>query len=161
VTEDEFRGSPARFDAMDKNHDGRLDRAEIEELHKSRMADPLSMRQRMETGQLRQPPVGARPPGLGAGFANRPNSPAVTTGATTATGPANGEPFAVAPNGRQITGKQGFDRLDVNHDGKITSEEFRRSPGMSDEATARATVAKVDNDGDGVLSPEEFPAVLN
>ena len=71
--------------------------------------------------------------------------------------PSNGDPFTVAPDGRQISGRQAFERLDVNTDGKITAEEFRRSPGMSDEAT----VAKVDKDGDGVLSAQEFLFVFN
>ncbi len=161
VTKSEFRGSAARFDALDMNHDGKLDRAEIGELHKSRMADPLSMRQRLENGQLRQPPAGVRPAGMGTGAASRTNSPGGSAGATTATGPGKGEPFTIAPNGRQITGKEAFERLDVNLDGKVTAEEFRSSPGMSDEATAQATVAKVDKDADGMLSLEEFLTVFN
>jgi hypothetical protein len=126
VTKTEFRGSAARFDAMDKNHDGKLDRAEIGELHKSRKADPLSMEQRLQGGQLRQPPANMRPPGFGAGAGNRTNAPGV--GATAVVSATNAEPFTVAPNGRQITGRQAFERLDVNQDGKATVEEFRRRP---------------------------------
>lgn len=144
---------------MDKNHNGKLDREEIAALHKSRMADPLSMKQHLESGQTRQPPAGVRPPGLGGG--TPPGKPAEGTKPATDAATAAGEPFAVAPNGRNITGKQAFEQLDVNTDGRITAEEFRRSPGMSDEAKAKATVAKVDKNGDGVLSMEEFLTVFN
>lgn len=144
VKQNEFRGGAARFEAMDKNHNGVLDREEIEELHRSRMADPLSMKQRQARGQM---PPGARPP--------------TGSGSPGATAPTTGEPAATVPNGQLITGKQAFQRLDVNTDGKFTAEEFRRSPGQSDAATAKAIAAKVDKDSDGVLSESEFLAVFN
>jgi Ca2+-binding EF-hand superfamily protein len=49
-----------------------------------------------------------------------------------------------------------FKRLDVNEDGLVTAEEFRRSPGMDDTEKAAGTVARLDANGDGVLSREEL-----
>ncbi len=57
IDKSEFRGGGDRFDQMDKNKNGKLDRSEIDELHRSRMADPLSMRQRIARGETRRPPV--------------------------------------------------------------------------------------------------------
>ena len=41
-------------------------------------------------------------------------------------------------------------KLDTNHDGKISADEFR--------APQLATFAKLDSNGDGVVSPAELQA---
>lgn len=52
----EFRGSASRFDQMYKNANGFPEPGELKELHARRMADPKSMRERLESGDVRQPP---------------------------------------------------------------------------------------------------------
>ena len=59
----EFSGGASRFDQMDKNANGFLEPEELEELHERRMADPKSMRERLESGDVRRPPPWARPGG--------------------------------------------------------------------------------------------------
>ena len=49
-----------------------------------------------------------------------------------------------------------FNRLDVNKDKLVTVTEFRRSPGMDDEAKAREVVGRLDKTDDGKLSWEEL-----
>ncbi len=143
-----FRGSSDRFDQMDKNQNGKLDRPEMDELHRSRVADPLSMRQRIEQGLTRRPPMD--PSVKNAQGTNEDDKAA----------PADGEPTALTPMGTRITAKQAFARLDANADGKVTPTEFQRSPGMSDPAKAEEVVAKVDQNGDGSLSFDEFGQVF-
>jgi len=60
----EFRGGAARFDQMDKNANGFLEPEELKELHERRMADPKSMRERLESGDVRRPPPSVRPGGM-------------------------------------------------------------------------------------------------
>lgn len=55
-----------------------------------------------------------------------------------------------------LTAEFVFDRLDVNEDKLVTVTEFRRSPGMDDEAKAREVVGRLDKTGDGKLSWEEL-----
>lgn len=55
-----------------------------------------------------------------------------------------------------LTAEFVFDRLDENEDKLVTVTEFRRSPGMDDEAKAREAVGRLDKTGDGKLSWEEF-----
>ncbi|MGK0185972.1 MAG: Ca2+-binding EF-hand superfamily protein [Verrucomicrobiales bacterium] len=149
IDKSEFRGGDERFGQMDKNKNGKLDRAEIDALHRSRMADPLSMRERIARGETRRPPVDFAPsPGSGTGKGED------------AAQQENGDPFAVTPLGTRITAKQAFARLDVNTDGKVTATEFQRSPGMGDAAKALTVVQKVDQDGDGNLSFIEFDNVF-
>ncbi len=145
IQKSEFRGGEARFDQMDKNNNGRLDRAEIDELHRSRMADPLSMRQRIARGETRRPPV------------DLPAGPNAVVDTDTDT---DGEPSALTPLGTRITAKQAYARLDVDKNGKVTVSEFQRSPGMGEPEEAKQTVAKIDRDGDGLLSFSEFNAVF-
>ncbi len=149
VEKDEFRGSGDRFDQMDKNDNGKLDRAEIAELHRSRMADPLSMRQRIERGETRRPPIDLRPVPADGGDGGDPSP-----------GENGDEPTALTPLGTRITAKQAFARLDVDANGKVTVAEFRRSPGMADLKKSQEVVAKVDQDGDGELSFGEFNRVF-
>ena len=47
-------------------------------------------------------------------------------------------------------------RLDVDEDKFVTVTEFTRSPGMQDLAKAREAVGRLDKNGDGKLSWEEF-----
>ena len=49
-----------------------------------------------------------------------------------------------------------FQRLDVNEDKLVSVAEFRRSPGMDDEAKSREAVDRLDKSGDGKLSWEEL-----
>ena len=55
-----------------------------------------------------------------------------------------------------LTAEFVFKRLDVNEDKLVTVTEFRRSPGMDDEAKAREVVGGLDKTGDGKLSWEEL-----
>ncbi|MFT5468264.1 MAG: Ca2+-binding EF-hand superfamily protein [Verrucomicrobiales bacterium] len=150
IEKSEFRGGAARFDQMDENQNGKLDRAEIDKLHRSRMADPLSMRQRVAKGETRRPraglPQAVAEAAPGAGGAEPESDSA--------------EPTALTPLGTRITAKDAFARLDVDKDGRVTPTEFRRSPGMSGAIKAQEVVTKIDQDEDGVLSFTEFNTVF-
>jgi len=61
IDKKEFRGSDSGFDRMDKNRNGFIEPDELEELHQRRLADPKTMRQRLQDGDLRRPPQGKRP----------------------------------------------------------------------------------------------------
>ena len=148
IDKSEFRGSDDRFDQMDENKNGKLDRAEIDALHRSRVADPVSMRERIARGETRRPPVDRAP------------SPGKRTGSSKAAPEETDEPFALTPLGTRITAKQAFARLDINMDGKVTATEFQKSPGMGDSQKAMAVVQKLDQDGDGNLSFIEFNNVF-
>jgi len=50
----EFRGSQARFDQMDANKNGFIDPDELKVLHERRMNDPKTMRERLNSGDMRQ-----------------------------------------------------------------------------------------------------------
>jgi Ca2+-binding EF-hand superfamily protein len=147
IQKNEFRGGGARFDQMDKNKNGKLDRAEIDDLHRSRMADPLSIRERIAHGETRRPPV---------------DLPAEPGGETKARnrGESDGEPSALTPLATRITAARAYARLDVDKNGKVTATEFQKSPGMAGPEKARQTVAKIDRDGDGTLSFREFNTVF-
>ena len=60
-----------------------------------------------------------------------------------------------------LTAEKVFSRLDADGDGKVTAKEFARSPGMGDEAEARAAVGRIDTDGDGSLSRAELTKAYN
>jgi len=64
ISKSEFRGSDSGFDRMDKNGSGFIESDELGELHQRRLADPKTMSQRLQDGDVRQPSFG-RP---GAGF---------------------------------------------------------------------------------------------
>lgn len=147
IEKSEFRGGGDRFDTMDKNKNGKLDRAEIDELHRKRVADPLSMRQRIERGETRRPPV------------DLPVEPGQNPKADGDAGEKKA-PTVLTPLGTRITARQAFARLDVDQDKKVTAREFQRSPGMSDEEKAKQIVKRVDRNGDGSLSFEEFNEVF-
>ncbi len=55
-----------------------------------------------------------------------------------------------------LTAEFVFERLDVNADGKIVVEEFRKSPGMASHAQAAEAVGRIDTSGDGTLTWIEF-----
>ena len=55
-----------------------------------------------------------------------------------------------------LTAETVFSRLDADGDKKVTVKEFARSPGMADEAEARAAVRRIDTDADGSLSLAEL-----
>ena len=55
-----------------------------------------------------------------------------------------------------LTAEFVFKRLDVDEDKFVTVTEFTRSPGMQDLAKAREAVGRLDKNGDGELSWEEF-----
>lgn len=61
ISKSEFRGGGPAFDRMDKNKNGFIESDELGELHQRRLADPMTMRQRIESGDIRQPPQGKRP----------------------------------------------------------------------------------------------------
>ena len=147
IDKSEFRGGGDRFDQMDKNKNGKLDRSEIDELHRSRMADPLSMRQRIARGETRRAPV------------DLPTGPESLPEAGGDVG-ADDEPSALTPMGTRITAKQAYARLDLDKNGEVNAQEFQRSPGMADPEKAKQIVAKVDSDGNGSLSFDEFNTVF-
>jgi Ca2+-binding EF-hand superfamily protein len=55
-----------------------------------------------------------------------------------------------------LTAEMVFSRLDADGDKKVSVKEFARSPGMSNEAEARAAVGRIDTDADGSLSLAEL-----
>jgi Ca2+-binding EF-hand superfamily protein len=57
-----------------------------------------------------------------------------------------------------LTAESVFNRLDVDEDNIVTVQEFRKSPGMDDESAAGEAVGRIDKDGDGTLSWQEFEA---
>jgi len=65
ISKPEFRGSETGFERMDKNRSGFIETDELGELHQRRLADPKSMSQRLQEGDVRRPPFGR--PGAGAG----------------------------------------------------------------------------------------------
>jgi hypothetical protein len=146
IEKSEFRGGAERFDQMDRNKNGQLDRSEIDELHRKRVADPLSMRQRIERGLTRRTPL----PDPSTKPKDDQSAPSI-----------KGEPSATTPRGTQITAQQAFARLDVDTDGKVSATEFRRSAGMSDAKTAQEVVTRIDQDRNGTLSFKEFNAVFS
>ena len=67
ISRPEFRGSDSGFERMDKNGSGFIESDELGELHQRRLADPRTMRQRLQEGDVRRPPFG-RPAGDWPGF---------------------------------------------------------------------------------------------
>ncbi|MCP4260592.1 MAG: hypothetical protein GY774_24150 [Planctomycetes bacterium] len=61
ISKSEFRGSDSGFERMDKNKNGFIESDELGELHQRRLADPKSMRERIQSGDIQQPPQGKRP----------------------------------------------------------------------------------------------------
>jgi Ca2+-binding EF-hand superfamily protein len=51
----EFRGADAGFERLDKNGNGFIEPGELNELHQKRLADPKTMRQRLQEGDVRRP----------------------------------------------------------------------------------------------------------
>ena len=49
------------FKRLDKNSNGFIEVDELGELHQSRMNDPKSMRERLQSGDFRKPPQDKRP----------------------------------------------------------------------------------------------------
>ena len=70
VDKSEFRGSDARFDQMDKNANGKIEPDELADLHNSRMNDPKSMRERLNSGDMPR-----RPPWMPRDAPERPKAP--------------------------------------------------------------------------------------
>ena len=76
-----------------------------------------------------------------AAFAQQePQNPAATTNAA-----ASRPPASVSPGLSEI-----FDKLDANHDGKLSQEEAQAAP------TVATNFAAADRDHDGTVSKEEF-----
>jgi Ca2+-binding EF-hand superfamily protein len=65
IDKEEFRGSDFGFDRMDKNGNGFIELDELNELHQRRLADPKTMHQRLQDGDVRRPPQGKRPKEMG------------------------------------------------------------------------------------------------
>ena len=61
VDKSEFRGGQMGFDRLDKNKNGFIEADELGDLHQSRMNDPKSMRERLQSGDIRKPPQDKRP----------------------------------------------------------------------------------------------------
>ncbi len=95
-----------------------------------------------------------------AELADSVNKPVDRTAGFAEAAPANGEVQRAPKNcpacAMGLTAEFVFKRLDVSEDRFVTVTEFRRSPGMNDEAKARGAVGRLDKSGDGKLSWEEF-----
>ena len=61
VDKSEFRGAEMGFNRLDQNKNGFIEADELGELHQSRMNDPKSMRERLQSGDVRKPPQDKRP----------------------------------------------------------------------------------------------------
>jgi len=61
VDRSEFRGADMGFNRLDENGNGFIEANELGKLHQSRMNDPKSMRERLQSGDVRKPPQGRRP----------------------------------------------------------------------------------------------------
>jgi hypothetical protein len=66
--------------------------------------------------------------------------------------PARDEASAMAPNGQSRAGR--FDARDLNHDGRLSLEEFLAT--AVNKKTAKARFEEADTNKDGFLSREEF-----
>ena len=60
ISQTEFRGPAFGFKRLDKDENGFIDAQELGELHQQRLNDPKSMQERIESGDLPQPPQGIR-----------------------------------------------------------------------------------------------------
>ena len=60
VDRSEFRGADMGFNRLDQNKNGFIEVDELGELHQSRMNDPKSMRERLQSGDIRKPPKDKR-----------------------------------------------------------------------------------------------------
>ena len=58
VDKSEFRGAEMGFKRLDQNKNGFIEIDELGELHKSRMNDPKSMRERLRRGDIRKRATG-------------------------------------------------------------------------------------------------------
>ena len=67
ISRPEFRGSDSGFERMDKNKNGFIESDELGELHQTRLADPKTMRERIQSGDIRQPPQSIGPGQAGLG----------------------------------------------------------------------------------------------
>lgn len=65
IDKSEFRGQPMGFDRLDKNKNGFIEEDELGELHQRRMADPQSMKERLQTGDLPKSLQDKQPPAEG------------------------------------------------------------------------------------------------
>jgi Ca2+-binding EF-hand superfamily protein len=63
VDRSEFRGAQMGFDRLDQSENGFIEADELGELHQSRFNDPRSMRERLQSGDVREPPRDKRPKG--------------------------------------------------------------------------------------------------
>lgn len=64
ISKKEFRGPESGFNRLDKNKNGFIEADELGELHKRRLNDPKSMKERLQSGDTPKPPKGKRPKGL-------------------------------------------------------------------------------------------------
>ena len=149
VDKSEFRGSRERFDQMDKNRNGQLDPEELAELHARRMADPKTMRERLQDGDAPRPPTGA------ARLGGRAMSMWRTRGFVGVLCLAAGALLVAGerPQGRDAEAlarrqsEQFFARMDKNKDGKVSRDELPE--GM------RGVFDRVDRNQDGAITPDE------
>jgi Ca2+-binding EF-hand superfamily protein len=65
ISKDEFRGPDFGFHRLDKNGNGFIETDELGELHRRRLADPKSMRERLQSGDVPKPLQDKETKGLG------------------------------------------------------------------------------------------------
>jgi len=65
ISKKEFRGPAFGFNRLDKNSNGFIEANELGDLHQRRLNDPKSMKERLKSGDVPNPPKDKRPNGLG------------------------------------------------------------------------------------------------
>jgi Ca2+-binding EF-hand superfamily protein len=65
----------------------------------------------------------------------------------------------VSPDEHQVGAKMMFDKMDANHDGEVTASEMETAHiGKAKGMTAAEKIKVVDNNGDGMISVDEYYA---
>ena len=57
--------------------------------------------------------------------------------------------------------REAFETADVDDDGQLSTEEYEDLPAAVDAERRRGMFARLDANGDGSLTPDEFPSVVN
>ena len=129
------------FDKVDINHDGFVSQAEFNAAPRPRMMGnpmmglPPMMRMMHRVHEMHDPGSAA---------------------SSEAEGPAGATPGMHHPDPK-VELPALFKRLDTNHDGNLTNDEFAQLPEAHQAQMRDHVFAMLDKDGDGKLSRDEFP----